>query len=66
MDWHKRTRFERLAALAYPNLVDDDTRRQMTALLANEGRGPPSGPALLADHKRGSCSPLGGAARRSK
>ena len=65
-DWHKRTRNQRLSAVLYPNLTDQDTRRQMQSLSANEGKRPPSAQALLPEHKRGSLSPLGGEAKRSQ
>ena len=65
-DWHKRTRNQKLACVLYPNQTDEDTRRQMRQLSSNELKKPPAAQPLLPDHKRGSLSPLGGAASKHK
>ena len=65
-DWKDRTRNQKLAAVLYPNQTSKDTRRQMAELAGNEGRRPPSAQPLIPDHKRGSLSPLGGAASKHK
>ena len=65
-DWHKRTRNQRLACVLFPNQTDEDTRRQMRELSSNELKKPPSAQPLIPDHKRGSLSPLGGAAQQRR
>jgi hypothetical protein len=61
-DWHGRTRMQKLAAVAYPGLTTENTRKQMAALSANERKKPPFASPLLADARRGATSPLGGTA----
>jgi hypothetical protein len=61
-DWHSRTRLQKLAAVAYPGLTTESTRRQMAALSANERKKPPAAMPLIADRVRGHVSPLGGIA----
>jgi len=61
-NWGGRTRSSKLACVLYPAHVDEDTRRQMRELSANEMKKAPTASPLLADHKRGSVSPLGGTA----
>ena len=38
VDWHSRSRTERLANVMYPALADEPTKRQMLDLAANEGK----------------------------
>ena len=61
-DWHSRKRIEKLAAIAYPGLTTESTRKQMAALAANERKRPPTAAPLLSDRTRGAVSPLGGTA----
>jgi hypothetical protein len=57
-NWHKRTRSQKLAAVMYPNLVSEDTRRQMQALSNNERKRSPqqavaSRPAYQSPFRKG-------------
>jgi hypothetical protein len=64
--WEKRTRFEKLSAVMYPAHADEATRREMAEIARGERKRPPAAQPLLHDHRRGSVSPLGGQAKRSK
>ena len=66
LEWFRRTRFERLASVIYPAHTDDDTRRQMNQLAANERKNGPVPSPLLSHGERGATSPLGGAAKWGK
>jgi hypothetical protein len=46
-DWFKRPRMSRLAAVMYPHLTDENTRKQMEAICRGEGKRPPQGPNLI-------------------
>jgi hypothetical protein len=62
-DWHSRTRMQKLAAVAYPGLTTEGTRKQMAALAANARKKPPAAMPLLGTYERGATSPLGGKAK---
>jgi hypothetical protein len=36
--WHQRPRIERLAAIMYPNLADEQAKREMAYYSAQEGK----------------------------
>jgi hypothetical protein len=61
--WDGTTRSQKLVAIAYPTLTNEETRREMAALSANERKRPPAASPLIADNKRGAVSPLGGLAK---
>lgn len=65
IDWHSRSRAERLASVMFPTLTTEATRQEMQSLSNNERKRSPQQAAspLLADATRGACSPLGGAAK---
>lgn len=63
--WFEQPRQSLLANVLYPHLADDTTRREMTSILAREGKKlPPRG--LVDERKRGAVSPLGGVAISTK
>jgi hypothetical protein len=62
-EWDRKSRLEKLASVMYAGHTDVETQREMASRARYEGKQPPKQAPLIADHKRGPVSPLGGTAR---
>ena len=60
--WHQRPKIHRLAQILYPAHADEETRKEMAELAANERKRAPQSAKLLSDAERGCVSPLGNVA----
>jgi hypothetical protein len=68
MPWQQRDRNSKLASVLYPDLADEDTRKQMDEISAREGKRSPTKrkkKKFLSDAQRLHVSPMGGQARGS-
>jgi hypothetical protein len=54
--WDGKSRFEKLAGVAYPGRLSAEQLAEMAKLSANERKRAPFGPKLLPDHSRGARS----------
>jgi hypothetical protein len=63
-NWWKRSKFERLAAVAWPHLTDNATRAEMAEVAHSERRKAPAPSPLQDDRTRQHVSPLGGVAKK--
>ena len=62
-EWDRKSRSEKLSAVAWPHLTSETTRREMSEIAHGEKKKPPS-PSPLLDHQtRGATSPLDGRAK---
>jgi hypothetical protein len=62
--WDDLSRHQKLGSVLYPHLASEDLRNEMASIASGEGRKAPTQQALLSNAERGSCSPLGGQAKR--